>query len=130
MFLVLVVFGREVIVEGVVGNQFVLFDDVFLYWDVWDVMDYYLEIWKFVLGQVGILVVGIEGGLWGSVWFLLQISFNSWFSQEVVLDVGCFYVCFYIEVYWYEVYKFLKVEFFVCVWSFQVIYEIQFGYLQ
>lgn len=26
-----------------VGNQFVLFDDVPLYWDAWDVMDYHLE---------------------------------------------------------------------------------------
>lgn len=25
------------------GNQFVLFDDVPLYWDAWDVMDYHLE---------------------------------------------------------------------------------------
>ncbi|ELW70646.1 Alpha-mannosidase 2C1 [Tupaia chinensis] len=41
--LVLVASGREAIAEGAVGNQFVLFDDVPLYWDAWDVMDYHLE---------------------------------------------------------------------------------------
>lgn len=25
------------------GNQFVLFDDIPLFWDAWDVMDYHLE---------------------------------------------------------------------------------------
>lgn len=25
------------------GNQFVMFDDVPLYWDAWDVMDYHLQ---------------------------------------------------------------------------------------
>lgn len=35
--------SREAIAEGTVGNQFVLFDDVPLYWDAWDVMDYHLE---------------------------------------------------------------------------------------
>lgn len=35
--------SRETIAEGAVGNQFVLFDDVPLYWDAWDVMDYHLE---------------------------------------------------------------------------------------
>lgn len=35
--------SREAIAEGALGNQFVLFDDVPLYWDAWDVMDYHLE---------------------------------------------------------------------------------------
>lgn len=106
------------------GNQFVLFDDVPLYWDAWDVMDYHLETRYFlvrawgwlcmhaslaqyrppsshrkpVLGQAGTLAVGTEGGLRGSAWFLLQISPNSRLSQEVVLDVGCPYVRFHTEV--------------------------------
>ena len=25
------------------GNQFVIYDDIPLYWDAWDVMDYHLE---------------------------------------------------------------------------------------
>ena len=34
---------RNGIVEGGFGNQLVIFDDVPLYWDAWDVMDYHLE---------------------------------------------------------------------------------------
>lgn len=49
-------------------------------------------------GQAGTLAVGIEGGLRGSAWCLLQISPNSRLSQEVVLDVGCPYVRFHTEV--------------------------------
>lgn len=38
----LVVF-REAISDSCHGNQFVMFDDVPLYWDAWDVMDYHLQ---------------------------------------------------------------------------------------
>ena len=38
---------REAILQdsgvGRLGNQFVLFDDVPLFWDAWDVMEYHLE---------------------------------------------------------------------------------------
>ncbi|XP_060473999.2 alpha-mannosidase 2C1 isoform X2 [Panthera onca] len=128
--LVLVVSGREAIAEGTVGNQFVLFDDVPLYWDAWDVMDYHLETRKPVRGQAGTLAVGIEGGMRGSAWFLLQIGANSRLSQEVVLDVGCPYVRFHTEVHWHEAHKFLKVEFPARVRSPQATYEVQFGHLQ
>lgn len=107
-----------------------LFDDVPLYWDAWDVMDYHLETRKPVRGQAGTLAVGAEGGLRGSAWFLLQISPNSRLSQEVVLDVGCPYVRFHTEVHWHETHKFLKVEFPARVRSPQATYEIQFGHLQ
>nr|XP_020031449.1 alpha-mannosidase 2C1 isoform X2 [Castor canadensis] len=130
MSLVLVVSGREAIAEGALGNQFVLFDDVPLYWDAWDVMDYHLETRKPVMGQAGTLAVGTEGGLRGSAWFLLQISPNSRLSQEVVLDVGCPYVRFHTEVHWHEAHKFLKVEFPARVRNPQATYEIQFGHLQ
>lgn len=34
---------REALSDGCRGNQFVVFDDVPLYWDAWDVMDYHLQ---------------------------------------------------------------------------------------
>lgn len=34
---------RESISDGCLANQFVMFDDVPLYWDAWDVMDYHLQ---------------------------------------------------------------------------------------
>lgn len=33
----------EYLKKGCCGNQFILYDDVPLYWDAWDVMDYHLE---------------------------------------------------------------------------------------
>ncbi|KAK2508946.1 LOW QUALITY PROTEIN: hypothetical protein MC885_008404 [Smutsia gigantea] len=122
--------AKEAIAEAARGNQFVLFDDVPLYWDAWDVMDYHLETRKPVLGQTGTLAVGTEGGMRGSAWFQLQISPRSRLSQEVVLDVGCPYVRFHTEVHWHEVHKFLKVEFPARVRSPQATYEVQFGHLQ
>ncbi|CAB4009135.1 alpha-mannosidase 2C1-like [Paramuricea clavata] len=35
--------GRDIIAPGCHGNQFVMFDNVPLYWDAWDVMPYHLE---------------------------------------------------------------------------------------
>ncbi|XP_049634576.1 alpha-mannosidase 2C1 isoform X1 [Suncus etruscus] len=128
--LVLVASGRETIAEGAVGNQFVLFDDVPLYWDAWDVMDYHLETRKPLLSQPGTLAIGAEGGLRGSAWFQLQLSPSSRLSQEVVLDVGCPYVRFHTEIHWHESHKFLKVEFPARVRSPQATYEVQFGHLQ
>ena len=37
--------------EGGFGNQLVMFDDVPLYWDAWDVMDYHLET-RYVIEEV------------------------------------------------------------------------------
>ena len=34
---------RESVASPLVGNQFVLFDDIPLYWDAWDIMPYYKE---------------------------------------------------------------------------------------
>lgn len=35
--------NKEAIAPGCYANQFSLFDDIPLYWDAWDVMDYHLE---------------------------------------------------------------------------------------
>ena len=50
--------------EGRCGNEFVLYDDVPLYWDAWDVMDYHLETEKVVerkrrIGEEEENVVGV-----------------------------------------------------------------------
>lgn len=42
MAVFLIIF-REAISPGYSGNQFILFDDIPLFWDAWDVMPYYLE---------------------------------------------------------------------------------------
>ena len=40
--------GRNALSEGCFGNDFVMFDDIPLYWDAWDVMDYHIETGKVV----------------------------------------------------------------------------------
>ncbi|XP_038622895.1 alpha-mannosidase 2C1 [Tachyglossus aculeatus] len=128
--LVLEASERETLPEGGLANQFVLFDDVPLYWDAWDVMDYHLETRKPVTQLAQPLKVGSPGGLRGSVSFSLRLSERSVITQEVVLDARCPYVRFQTQVDWHEAHKFLKVEFPARVRSPQATYEIQFGHLQ
>ncbi|XP_069018170.1 alpha-mannosidase 2C1 isoform X3 [Embiotoca jacksoni] len=122
--------NRETISDGSGGNQFVIFDDVPLYWDAWDVMDYHLQTRKPVLEVVQPAHVVTSGGLRGSISFTLRISDKSTVTQEVVMDAMCPYIKFNTEVQWAESHKFLKVEFPVRVRSPNATYEIQFGHLQ
>ena len=43
LFLTRVCPVRNAVADGCLANQLVLFDDVPLFWDAWDVMDYHLE---------------------------------------------------------------------------------------
>ncbi|MCI4381808.1 hypothetical protein PGIGA_G00256100 [Pangasianodon gigas] len=122
--------NREAISEGCFGNQFVLFDDIPLYWDAWDVMDYHLQTRKPVVDVARPAEVLNSGGLRGSVTFSLCISGRSSIIQEVILDANCPYIKFSTQVDWAEAHKFLKVEFPVQVRSSNATYEIQFGHLQ
>uniref|UniRef100_A0A8C7GJJ4 alpha-mannosidase n=1 Tax=Oncorhynchus kisutch TaxID=8019 RepID=A0A8C7GJJ4_ONCKI len=124
------ILSREAISHGCSGNQFVLFDDVPLYWDAWDVMDYHLQTRKPVVEVVSPVQIASPGGLRGSVTFTLRISDKSTITQEIILDAMCPYVKFNTQVEWFESHKFLKVEFPVRVRSPNATYEIQFGHLQ
>uniref|UniRef100_A0A3Q3J1N8 alpha-mannosidase n=1 Tax=Monopterus albus TaxID=43700 RepID=A0A3Q3J1N8_MONAL len=121
---------REAISDSSHGNQFVMFDDVPLYWDAWDVMDYHLQTRKPVEQVVQPVHVVSSGGLRGSVSFSLRISEKSTITQEIIMDAMCPYIKFSTEVKWAESHKFLKVEFPVRVHSPNGTYEIQFGHLQ
>uniref|UniRef100_A0A7N6BVJ0 alpha-mannosidase n=1 Tax=Anabas testudineus TaxID=64144 RepID=A0A7N6BVJ0_ANATE len=122
--------NREAISDGCHGNQFVMFDDVPLYWDAWDVMDYHLQTRNPLHEVVQPVHVVSTGGLRGSVSFSLRISDKSTVTQEIVMDAMCPYIKFNTEVKWAESHKFLKVEFPVRVRSANATYEIQFGHLQ
>ncbi|XP_044306519.1 alpha-mannosidase 2C1 isoform X2 [Varanus komodoensis] len=122
---------REVVPEGFCANQFVVFDDVPLYWDAWDVMDYHLETRKPIAEPIKPPEIVLPGGLRGSVRFSLRIGKRSVLTQEIVLDAApssC--VRFQTQVDWNEAHKFLKVEFPLKVRSPNAMYEIQFGHLQ
>ncbi|KAH1183665.1 alpha-mannosidase 2C1 isoform X1 [Mauremys mutica] len=130
MSLHLVHSGRESVQDGHCANQFVIFDDVPLYWDAWDVMDYHLETRKPITTLLKPLAIVLAGGLRGSVKFSLQISERSVITQEVILDAMCPYLRFLTQVDWNEAHRFLKVEFPLRVRSMNATYEIQFGHLQ
>lgn len=121
---------RESVADGCRANQFALFDDVPLYWDAWDVMDYHLETRKPVTALLKPLEITVAGGLRGSVSFSLRVGESSTLTQEIILDAMCPYICFKTQVDWKESHKFLKVEFPVQVRSTNATYEIQFGHLQ
>uniref|UniRef100_A0A8C3IEV8 alpha-mannosidase n=1 Tax=Chrysemys picta bellii TaxID=8478 RepID=A0A8C3IEV8_CHRPI len=130
MSLRLVHSGRESVQDGHCANQFVIFDDVPLYWDAWDVMDYHLETRKPITTLLKPLEIVLAGGLRGSVKFSLQISERSVITQEVILDAMCPYLRFLTQVDWNEAHRFLKVEFPLQVRSMNATYEIQLGHLQ
>ncbi|XP_066491116.1 alpha-mannosidase 2C1 [Tiliqua scincoides] len=121
---------RESVPRGCCANQFVIFDDVPLYWDAWDVMDYHLQTRKPIVHLLKPLEVILSGGLRGSVTFSLKISEKSVLTQEVILDATCPCIRFQTQIDWNEAHKFLKVEFPVKVRSPNATYEIQFGHLQ
>ncbi|KAK7493075.1 hypothetical protein BaRGS_00015596 [Batillaria attramentaria] len=100
---------RELIKSGCSGNQFLLYDDVPLFWDAWDVMDYHLET---------------------SIEVVLSISSTSVIRQTIQLDAGCPYIKFHTQVEWHENRKFLKVEFPTNLHAFEATYEVQYGALQ
>jgi len=112
------------------ANQFVMFDDVPLYWDAWDVMDYHLETRKPVVDVIQHAQIVEEGPLRAVVEVSLKISDTSYIRQQIVLDAGSPYVKFQNEVTWYESHKFLKAEFPLNVHASQCTYEVQSGYLQ
>lgn len=122
--------NREAISDGCNGNQFVMFEDVPLYWDAWDVMDYHLQTKKPVVEVVHPVQVVTSAGLRGSVSLTLRISEKSTITQDIALDAMCPYVKFNTKVEWGESHKFLKVQFPVCVRSPNATYEVQFGHLQ
>nr|XP_057931009.1 alpha-mannosidase 2C1 isoform X2 [Doryrhamphus excisus] len=128
--LYLITANREAISFGCSGNQFVLFDDIPLYWDAWDVMDYHLQTRRPVLEVVEPAHVLSSHELRGSVSFTLRISDKSTVTQEIVMDAMCPFIKFNTQVHWAESHKFLKVEFPVRVHSTNATYEIQFGHLQ
>ncbi|XP_041034381.1 alpha-mannosidase 2C1 isoform X2 [Carcharodon carcharias] len=123
-------YKRETIPEGCYGNQFVMFDDIPLYWDAWDVMDYHLETRKPVSQVLQPLEIVCPGGVRGSVRHSIRISDTSKIRQEIILDACCPYIKFKTEVEWHEAHRFLKAEFPTTVHSPNATYEIQFGHLQ
>ncbi|XP_067676864.1 alpha-mannosidase 2C1-like isoform X2 [Haliotis asinina] len=121
---------RNVLSDDDPGNQLLLYDDVPLYWDAWDVMDYHLETRKPITSVTQEAKLVDQGPLRATIEVTFSVGSSSFLKQRIILDADCPYVRFETEVSWHESHKFLKVEFPSSMRSTQATYEIQFGHLQ
>ncbi|XP_022251811.1 alpha-mannosidase 2C1-like [Limulus polyphemus] len=122
---------RELISVGQVGNKLVMFDDIPLYWDAWDVMDYHLETKRSAINKViHPLTIIRKGPLEVKLEMSAKVGDHSELKQTLTLDAVHPYLKFDIDISWFESHKFLKVEFPVNILANQATYEIQFGHLQ
>ncbi|GAB1610945.1 alpha-mannosidase 2C1-like [Argonauta hians] len=119
---------KEFILPNKVANQFVMFDDVPLYWDAWDVMDYHLETRKPIQGVDATIVD--SGPIRSTVKVHVTISESSYIDQKIILDSHKPYVRFETTVTWKECHKFLKVEFPFNLVTAKASYETQFGFIE
>ncbi|XP_045117159.1 alpha-mannosidase 2C1-like isoform X2 [Portunus trituberculatus] len=128
------VFRREGTHAGQ-GNQLVLFDDVPLYWDAWDTMDYHLETGRVLnVKESGCEVNEVEvvqsGPLVVRLKWALKISEVSSITQEIELSAVSPYLVFRCKVDWHESHKFLKVLFNTALLARTAAFDSQFGFVE
>lgn len=115
--------GNEVFAKGQCGNQLLLFDDIPLYWDAWDCMDYHLETRSLVNQQSSEkqeLHVTLDSRLKVTLTWSQSLGKSSQIKQNIHVTATNPYVEFETLVDWKENRKFLKVEFPVLVHTHQV----------
>lgn len=118
----------EAIAESEVANQFAVFDDIPLYWDAWDVMDYHLETKK-IISEGSSAALFENSPVFASIRVNIPISEDSNLVQDISIRADLPYLTFDVNVSWHESHKFLKVEFPVSINSEFASYDIQFGYV-
>lgn len=117
-------------------NQFVIFDDVPLYWDAWDTMDYHIETRRALdepeVNEAGhrSATITSSGPTIAEVALTLRISDKSSLRQVIRLKADCPYLEFVTYVDWNEKHKFLKVEFAASIRAPEAWYDIQFGHVK
>jgi alpha-mannosidase len=108
------------------ANQFVIYDDVPMAYDAWDVDIYHLEKRRDLPGATSARVVE-RNPLRATIEFRYPWSK---FVQRVSLDAVSRRLEFACECDWREDHKFLKVEFPTAIHNDAATYEIQFGHVQ
>ncbi|KAK2163932.1 hypothetical protein LSH36_72g08048 [Paralvinella palmiformis] len=121
---------KNAIASGEYGNQILFFEDVPMYWDAWDVMDYHLETMKKITETTTAAHIVESGPLRATLEVKLRISDVSDMTQWIMLEADSRYVKFDTSVNWNESHKFLKVEFPVNAYSQSCTYECQYGFLE
>ena len=121
--------GREVIEKGKKANQIVIFDDIPLYWEAWDVEVYHLQTRRELsYGQTKIheqkpyrvtLVTDVK--------ISKNSSLKSYITVRAAAEGQPSVIECHAEVDWHEDSKFLKVEFPVNITSTEASYETAYG---
>ncbi|KAH9368692.1 hypothetical protein HPB48_004711 [Haemaphysalis longicornis] len=123
--------SKEFVAPETLANTFVMFDDIPLYWDAWDVMDYHLETRKRAAKQLlEPATILQQGPLQAMVKVKFTVGDRSVVTQTVIIDAVHPYLKFDTQVEWGETHKFLKVEFPANILSRRATYEIQFGHIE
>ena len=119
---------REVLSEGMLGNQFQAFEDRPLSWDAWDI-DIYYEDKMWLADPAASIEILHSGPLRGSVKVSRKIL-NSEITQIIFLDQGSPQLNFNTSINWKERKILLKVAFPVEILSPIATYEIQWGNIE
>ncbi|KAF7559773.1 hypothetical protein G7046_g4368 [Stylonectria norvegica] len=124
-----VVNEREIIDKGGKANQFVIFDDIPLYWQAWDVEVYHLDTRRGLeYGQTTLHEVKDHRvTLVTDIKISGKSSIKSYISLSVALEGVPSQVDCSAEVEWHENSKFLKVEFPVDIVNTEASYETAYS---
>ncbi|KAH7329321.1 glycoside hydrolase family 38 protein [Stachybotrys elegans] len=120
---------RQVIVEGGEANKFVIFDDIPLFWEAWDVEVYHLgtrrplEYGKTYVHETKPHKVTLATDIRISE----HSSMKSFISLSAALEGEQSWIECWAEVDWHENSKFLKVEFPVNIVSTEASYETAYS---
>lgn len=120
--------SREIIPNGAVANKFVIYEDIPLFWDAWDVEVYHKD--KCVDAGVGVAHISESGPLRASLLVTHPISTTSSLTQTISLSAISSRLDFETEVDWNENRRFLKVEFPLDIHSDVATYETAYGWVQ
>ncbi|CAG7721951.1 unnamed protein product [Allacma fusca] len=114
---------------GIRGGQFYFYDDVPLYWDAWDVMDYHLETQRLPEYTQTSPFADLTGAgrIVGVSKFTGSFS-GSKIERYTIIRADSPMVEYYTIIDWNEDHKMLKVEFPVDILSRDATFEIQYGH--
>jgi len=115
---------------GIQPAMFYIYDDIPLFWDAWDCMDYHLETRRLpdFVNEIGPEVLA-AGPIVGCYKWSAGFGNGSSVTRYTIMRADSGMIEYYTVVDWKETHKFLKVEFPVDVLSREATYEIQYGHL-
>ncbi|KAL7646644.1 UNVERIFIED_CONTAM: hypothetical protein RMT77_001895 [Armadillidium vulgare] len=119
------------------GNVITIYDDVPLFWDAWDIMDYHTETRNVLNSKenakmeiIQPMQILVNGVLKTTLQYSFRISSLSFIKQKISLSAVDPFLSFETEVEWHELHKLLKVEFETGILSRNASYDIQFGHVE